>query len=339
MLELTSVTLGQWKLWDGPQYHGFCLGVCVSVALVMCVSVYYYFVKVADRCTCTTRLDGKTVIITGANTGIGKETAVDLAHRGARVILACRSESRGIQAEREIREQTGNSHVHFMRLDLASQESVKEFAQEFCNREDRLDILINNAGVINDGSAQTAEGYELSFGVNHLGHFLLTNLLLAKLQSSSPSRVINVSSDAYQLGRLGFQDGAGLLCGKEGRVKLYARSKLANLLFTHELAKTMEGTDVAIFALHPGSINTDIKRNWAWWLRTLSPLISFLFLKTTTEGAQTTIHCAVAEDLQKHSGKYFKGCRVQKVAPMARDDKLSRKLWRVSLQMTGLTNT
>ncbi|XP_022085672.1 retinol dehydrogenase 11-like [Acanthaster planci] len=338
MSDLSSVSLGQWKLWDGPQYHRFFLGVCVSVALTMCVSLYYYFVKVADRCTCRTRLDGKTVIITGANTGIGKETAIDLAHRGARIILACRSETRGLIAEREIRETTGNSHVHFMRLDLASLESVKEFAQEFCNREDRLDILINNAGVINDGSTKTAEGYELSFGVNHLGHFLLTNLLLAKLKSSSPSRVITVSSDAYQLGRLGFLDGEEL-GANEGRVKLYARSKLANLLFTHELAKTMEGTDVSAFALHPGSIDTDIKRNWAWWLRAIAPIISFLFLKTTAEGAQTTIHCAVAQDLEKHSGKYFKGCRVQKVASMARDDKLSRKLWRVSLHMTGLTNT
>ncbi|XP_033628404.1 retinol dehydrogenase 11-like [Asterias rubens] len=336
MADLTSVTLGQWELWDGPQYHRIFLGVCVSVTLLMCVSLYYYLVKVADRCTCTTRLDGKTVIITGANTGIGKETALALAQRGARVILACRSESRGLAAERDIREKTGNSGVHFMRLDLSSQESVKEFAQEFCNAEERLDILINNAGVINDGSARTAEGYELSFGVNHLGHFLLTNLLLEKLKSSAPSRVINVSSDAYQLGRLDFDDG---IHGNIGRVKSYARSKLANLLFTHELSKIVEGKDVSAFALHPGSIDTDIKRNWAWWLRSLAPIISFLFLKTSTEGAQTTIHCAVADGLQKHSGKYFKGCRVQKVAPIARDDKLAKKLWRVSLEMTGLTNS
>ncbi|XP_041455733.1 retinol dehydrogenase 12-like [Lytechinus variegatus] len=303
--------------------------------VVLVVALYYYVVKVADRCSCPKRLDGKTVIVTGANTGIGKETARDLARRGARVILACRDAERGREAEKDIRMSTGNDDVIFMKLNLASFDSIRHFAQEFNNTEERLDILINNAGVINDGSLRTEEGHELVFGVNHLGHFLLTNILLDKLQKCAPSRVVNVSSDAYMFGKLDLEH----LAINDGRVKSYARSKLANVLFTRQLAANMAGTGVVSFSLHPGSVNTDIKRNWAGWLRALAPLISFFFLKSVKEGAQTSIHCAVSDDILDQSGEFFKGCQVQKLTRTARDQGLAKKLWDVSLEMTGLQSS
>ncbi|XP_072044713.1 retinol dehydrogenase 11-like [Amphiura filiformis] len=305
---------------------------CVSVAVVATVGLYYYFVKVADKCTCTTRLDGKTVIITGANTGIGKATAEDLASRGARVILACRNKDKGIQAQQEIIQVTNNHEVQFMQLNLASFQSIRRFAEEIDNNEDRLDVLVNNAGVINDGSAKTEDGHELSFGVNHLGHFLLTNLLLDKLTNSAPSRVINVSSELYMMGEIDLDD----LESYEGRMKSYPRSKLANILFTRELARKVAGCGISTFSLHPGSIDTDIKRNWTGWLQSLSPLISFLFLKNAQDGAQTSIHCAVADGIEKHSGKYFKGCRLQNVIGQAKDDVLAKRLWDISMKLTNL---
>ncbi|XP_072163608.1 retinol dehydrogenase 12-like [Diadema setosum] len=303
--------------------------------VVLVAAIYYYVVKVADRCTCSKRLDGKTVIVTGANTGIGKETARDLARRGARVILACRDELRGHEAETDIRLTTGSDNVVFMKLNLASFQSIRHFTKEFSSREERLDILVNNAGVINDGSLRTEDGHELVFGVNHLGHFLLTSLLLEKLKKSAPSRVVNVASSAYMLGALDFEK----LDVNEGRVKSYARSKLANVLFTRQLALNLEGTGVTAFSLHPGSINTEIKRNWAGWLRALSPIISFFFLKSAKAGAQTSIHCSVSDDIIPLSGSFFKGCQVQKLNRTARSDELARRLWDVSLEMTGLRSS
>ncbi|PIK46665.1 putative retinol dehydrogenase 12 [Apostichopus japonicus] len=163
-----------------------------------------------------------------ASSGIGKETARVLASRGARVILACRDRARGVEVENELRAETGSKSIVFMQLDLSSFTSIRQFASEFLTQEQQLHVLINNAGTINANNYQTTEGYELSFGVNHLGHFLLTNLLMDRLNESTPSRVVNVSSLAYRLGVLNFDN----LTQSEGRIKSYTRSKLANILFT-----------------------------------------------------------------------------------------------------------
>ena len=204
-------------------------------------------------CYSKVTLDGKTVIITGANTGIGKETAVDLARRGARVILACRSAEKGEEAVVEVRARSGNDKVVFRRLDLASLESVRQFASEILEEEPTIDILINNAGVMACPYSKTEDGFEMQFGVNHLAHFLLTNLLLDRLKKAPTARIVTVSSIAYRLvRRINFDD----LNSEKSYSPLvaYGQSKLANILFTRSLAKRLAGTSVIANCLHPGVI-------------------------------------------------------------------------------------
>ena len=210
-------------------------------------------------CKSKARLDGKTVIITGANTGIGLETAVDLAKRNARVILACRSVERGETAAVEVRKRSDNDNVVFVQLDLASLDSVRKFAAKILEEEPRIDILINNAGVLNNTYIKSADGYELTFAVNHLGHFLLTNLLLDRIKEAPSARIVNVSSMGHSMGKIDFDD----LNSERSysRWRSYGTSKLANILFTRSLAKRLKGTRVTANVLHPGAINTELSRN------------------------------------------------------------------------------
>ena len=210
-------------------------------------------------CTSKARLDGKTVIITGANTGIGKETAIDLARRGARVILACRSVERGEKAAVEVRERSGNENAEFRQLDLSSLASVRQFSAKILEEEPRIDILINNAGVMMCPYSKTVDGFEMQFGTNHLGHFLLTNLLLDRIKEAPSGRIINVSSMAYRFGKINFDD----LNSEQsyGEMRAYYQSKLANVLFTRSLAKHLEGTNVTANCLHPGAVTTELQRH------------------------------------------------------------------------------
>jgi NAD(P)-dependent dehydrogenase (short-subunit alcohol dehydrogenase family) len=199
----------------------------------------------------TTLIDGKIVIITGANAGIGKETAIELAKRGGKIYIACRDITRGENALKEIKERSGSSNVHFLQLDLASMSSIREFSKKFHDLESELHILINNAGVMACPKAFTEDGFEMQMGTNHLGHFLLTNLLLDLLKSSAPSRIVNVASLAYIFGKF-FKN--NLNSEKfYFRWHAYGTSKLANILFTRELARRLENTKVTVNALHPGS--------------------------------------------------------------------------------------
>ncbi|XP_055075878.2 retinol dehydrogenase 12 [Misgurnus anguillicaudatus] len=288
-------------------------------------------------CRCRVRLDGKTVVITGANTGIGKEAAHDLAMRGARIVMACRDLSRAEKAAAEIRRSTGNGNIVVRHLDLASLFSVRQFAHEYIATENRLDILINNAGVMMCPKSLTEDGYETQFAVNHLGHFLLTVLLLDMLKKSTPSRVINVSSIAHKGGKIHFDD---LNFNKTPYDSLvsYSQSKLANLLFTQELARRVKGSGVTVYALHPGVIRTELGR----YVQTQHPLLSallsfpaFLLMKTPKQGAQTSIHCAVAEGLESYSGCYFSDCKLKEPAPEGKDDLAALRLWKVSSKLVG----
>ncbi|XP_063044883.1 retinol dehydrogenase 12-like [Engraulis encrasicolus] len=292
-------------------------------------------------CRSKARLDGKTVLITGANTGLGKETAVDLASRGARVILACRDMGRGGRAAEEIRKRSGNGNVLLKQLDLASLESVRRLATDVLATEERLDILINNAGVICP-KRQTEDGFEMQFGVNHLGHFLLTNRLLPILKKSTPSRVVNVSSLAHEKGKINFDD---INQEKDyDPIKSYQQSKLANVLFSRELAKRLEGSGVTVYSLHPGVIITEIFRHlseimtpwkrmyWGALITVLTPLI----FKSTNQGAQTTIYCAVEESIANTSGLYYSDCAPKQPAPQACDDEAAKRLWDLSSSMVGL---
>ncbi|XP_076827602.1 retinol dehydrogenase 13 isoform X1 [Brachyhypopomus gauderio] len=290
-------------------------------------------------CTSKACLDGKTVLITGANTGIGKETALDAARRGARVVMACRDLTRAELAAEEIRQATGNGNVAFRHLNLASLYSVREFAKEFLATEERLDILINNAGVMMCPKWITEDGFETQLAVNHLGHFLLTNLLLERLKSSAPSRVVNVSSVAHAGGKIEFDD---LFFDKRPYKSLvsYKQSKLANVLFSRELARRMKGTGVTSYCLHPGIIRTELGRHvesWSPMLKAVLFLPCLIFMKTPMQGAQTTIYCAVTEGLESKSGCYFSDCAEREPAPEGKDDEVARRLWEESARLVGLT--
>ena len=290
-------------------------------------------------CTSEVKLDGKTVIVTGANTGIGKETALDLAGRGARVILACRNVPKAQQVAEEILKKTGSNKVIVKELDLASLKSVRSFAHDINETEDRLDILINNAGVMRCPYWKTEDGFEMQFGVNHLGHFLLTNLLLGLLQRSQPSRIINVSSLAHTRGKIRFDDLQSEQDYHPGQA--YSQSKLANVLFTRELSKKLDDTDVIVTSLHPGVVKTELGRHLSLAKSILariifSPLVWLIF-KTPWQGAQTTIHCAVSDDVE--SGLYYSDCKPKEVAEQGRDDAVAKKLWEVSADLVGLEKT
>ncbi|XP_071801425.1 retinol dehydrogenase 13-like [Asterias amurensis] len=289
-------------------------------------------------CKSENRLDGKTVIITGANCGIGKETAKDLARRGGHVILACRDEKKAEKARREIVDDTGNQDVVVRKLDLASLKSIREFAQQINAEESNLHVLINNAGIMRCPYLQTEDGFEMQFGVNHLGHFYLTNLLLDKMKSSSPSRIINVSSLAHTTGDIDFNN---LNSESEYRTAdAYSDSKLANILFTHELSKRLQGTGVTANSLHPGVVKTQIGRFTGLYQSGFSAFILgpifWLCVKTPKQGAQTSVHCAVDSELENVSGKYFSDCAEKACGPKGLDDAVAKRLWEESARLVGL---
>ncbi|XP_060576274.1 retinol dehydrogenase 12-like [Ruditapes philippinarum] len=288
-------------------------------------------------CRCRTDMTGKTVLITGANTGIGKETARDLARRGARVLLACRDIVKAEKAAEDIRRSTGSDDVVIYNLDLASLTSVRQCAEQVINNEPRLDVLINNAGVMIMPYCKTEDGFEMQFGTNHLGHFLLTNLLLDLLKKSAPSRIINVSSSAHRMGHINFDD----LNGEKSysRVGAYAQSKAANILFTRELSKRLKGTGVTANSLHPGLINTELLRHAPLLSRIIGFPVPYLVFKTVAQGAQTTIHCAVSKELDGVSGKYFSDCVIKEEASQVQQDDTALRLWKISAQMTKITDT
>lgn len=248
-------------------------------------------------------MDEKVVIITGANTGIGKATAMELARRGARVYLACRSSDRGEAARQEIVKETDNQEVFSKQLDLGSLQSIRDFARDFQSQESRLDVLINNAGLTGP-KRLTEDGFESQIGVNHMGHFLLTNLLLDLLQKSAPSRVITLSSVAHRVGKLNKLDFNSKKSYKPFFV--YAQSKLANILFSRELARRMSGTGVTSNAVNPGPVHTTFTRDIRFFERLLWMPISYLFFKDPVLGAQTSIRLAVDPKLETTTGKYFR---------------------------------
>ncbi|XP_022101356.1 retinol dehydrogenase 13-like [Acanthaster planci] len=289
-------------------------------------------------CKSQNRIEGKTVIITGANSGIGKETAKDLARRGGRIILACRNEVKAEKAQREIVGETGNQDVVVRKLDLASLKSIKEFAQKIISEEPHVDILINNAGIMRCPFWKTEDGFEMQFGVNHLGHFYLTNLLLDKMKSSAPSRIITVSSLAHTTGEIDFDN----LNSESGyrTADAYSDSKLACVLFTHELSKKLKGTGVIANSLHPGVVKTQIGRHTGvhksgFSSFILSPVF-WMFVKTPKQGAQTSIYCAVASEVEGVSGKYFRDCTEADCHPRGRDDAVAQRLWEESARLVGL---
>lgn len=302
------------------------------VVFVPLCAVYVYTRLTCGICKCSKHLVGKVVIVTGGNAGIGYEAAKDFAERGARVILACRNDERGIAARDKIRRETGNEDVHFKKLDLASFASIRTFADDIIKNEKRLDILVNNAGmVMKPEKILTEDGLLVGMQANHFGPFLMTYLLLDKVKTSAPSRIINVSSSGHFRGKVEFDN---LNMEKETSInpfRVYVNSKLCNILMTIELARQLQGTGVTTYSLCPGAVFTDIVYDihW-WWYQALVPLFRRVMMKSPREGAQTTIYLAVSPDVTDFCGKYFKDCAVAKTSKLAQDENLARKLWEVS---------
>lgn len=282
---------------------------------------------------------GKTVIITGANTGIGKETAKVLSAKGGRIILACRDMKKCEEAKTEIEYDTVNQQIICKELDLASLSSIHKFADDVNKNERFVDILINNAGIMRCPKMITKDGFEMQLGVNHLGHFLLTHLLLDKIKKSSPSRIINISSLAHTRGKINFDDLNSANDYDPGAA--YNQSKLANILFTKELSKKLDGTGVTVNALHPGIVMTELGRHMSAHKSALSGTLLKPFfwtiMKTPKQGAQTSIYCALSKDLENVTGKYFSDCKEKEVSEEANDEKIAKRLWLISEKWTKIT--
>ncbi len=269
-------------------------------------------------------LSGRTFLITGANTGIGRATAADLASRGGRVYLACRSEDKGRAAVAAIVTATGNEAVSFLPLDLADLASVRKCAEQFLARDEPLHVLINNGGVAGQ-RGMTPDGFELTFGVNHLGHFALTTALLDRLAASAPARVVNVSSDAhFQARGIDFEAVRRPTASVTG-MREYAVSKLANVLFTQELARRAEGRGVTTYALHPGVVASDIWRRVPWPIR---PLIKLRMI-SPEDGARTSLYCATAPEVAQASGRFYEESAEREPSAVATPE-LAGTLWQRS---------
>ncbi|XP_078278154.1 dehydrogenase/reductase SDR family member 13-like [Rhinoraja longicauda] len=307
--------------------------VASAIVIALYILIYYNFLT-GVPCRSDTSLKGRTAIVTGANSGIGKATALDLASRGARVIAACRNKQRAEAAILDIRKKSGNNQVIYMHLDLASLKSVRAFAETFLKSEPQLHLLVNNAG--NVGIGRTADGFNMAWGINHLGHFLLTGLLLDRLKLCAPSRVVVVTSITHRLGRVDLTNLTSTGAGYLNSLVSYSTSKLCNVLFARELANRLEGTNVTIYSVHPGFVFTNVFRDLGIVCKLLFFPVAFLFFRSPAEGAQTIIHCAVQEGIEKFSGRYFADCGVRQVSPRARDDAVARKIWEVSERLAGL---
>src|SRR5215216_432573 len=278
---------------------------------------------------------GKRVcLITGATSGIGKATAMGLANMGASVVMVARDRSRGEAALAEIKEGSANASVDLMLTDLSSQQEIHRLADEFKEAYPRVDVLINNAGVIRSKRITTADGIEMTFAVNHLAYFLLTNLLLDMLKASAPSRIVNVSSGDHSNATIDFDD----LQGEKGYkgAKAYSQSKLANVLFTYELARRLEGTGITANCLHPGAgvrtnLGSGVSGVFGIMVRVLTPL-----MKSPEKGAETSIYLASSPEVEGLSGRYFVKKDEARSSDVSYDERLARRLWEVSADLSNL---
>lgn len=281
-------------------------------------------------------MNGKTCLITGATAGIGKAAAMQVAQLGATVVLVARNPQRATRTIKQIRQQTGNHKVDFLLADLSSQQQVRQLAEDFKAGYQRLDVLVNNAGAVMTSRQHSVDGIEMTFALNHLSYFLLTNLLLDILKSSSPSRIVNVSSDSHQGSVLDFQD-----LQYQGRYRgfqAYGRSKLANLFFTYELARRLEGTGVTANSLHPGFVATNLLSNNGLPGRLMNVLFRVAG-RSSDKGARTVSYLASSPRVEGVSGRYFVDEEAVPSSQPSYDEEAARLLWQVSEELTGLETT
>ncbi|XP_036363093.1 retinol dehydrogenase 14-like [Octopus sinensis] len=307
--------------------------IIIIALIVICLCLLRCYIIRHRTCPSRADLTGKIAIVTGANIGLGKETALELSLRGAKVILACRNEFKGKECAAEIRRQS-NQEVVFHKLDLASLKSVQKFSQTIIEQEPRIDILVNNAGVFRCPYMQTEDGFEMHMGVNYLGHFLLTNLLLDLLKKSSPSRVVCVGSFLYARGNINFKDFNSER--SYDRTLAYCNSKLALSLFCRELSKHLRDTSVNVYCVNPGIVRTNLlQHSVPVFIRYIQPL--FPMFLNAKEGAQSIINCAISEQLAEETGFYYSGCRRKEWHDKALNEEVAKRLWEFSERLTGLS--
>lgn len=283
-------------------------------------------------------LTGKVALVTGATSGIGKETAVGLAKLGATVVVLGRSAARCQEAIADIKTESGSDSVDFVVADLTSQAQIRQAATDFLAKYDHLHILVNNAGVVPKEFGTTEDGFERMFAVNHLAYFLLTNLLLDTLKASAPSRIVSVASDAHRM--VPAIDFDNLQCEKfsyaktRDILKIYGQTKLMNIHFTKILAEKLAGTGVTANCLHPGFIGTNIDRQGGKWLRFIVSMLS----KNVAYGAKTSLYLAASPEVEEVSGEYYNDKQALTASEADSNDRaVSEKLWHLSADMTGIT--
>ena len=271
----------------------------------------------------------KISIVTGANSGIGKETARALLREGYRVVMVCRSKEKAEAAREELIKDTGNENADILLCNLDSMQHVAETAKQITNKYSRIDLLVNNAGILPDGERTlTDEGLEYTFAVNHMAYFLMTRELLPLLKSTPGSRVINVASDAHNAGE--FNPGNIRLEKGYSTMKAYGNSKLFNIMFTWQLAKELQGSGTSTFSLHPGVVNTNFASNSNSWFAKLFK-VGRIFMISPEKGARTSVYLCTEEGIEQHSGKYFKNSKISKPGVYAaQDDDACRELWEMS---------
>ena len=272
-------------------------------------------------------MSGRVVMVTGANAGMGKEIVFALAGMGATVVMVCRDSGRGEAARREVQERSGSGDVELLVADLSSQQSIRNLVSEFAASHDRLHVLVNNAGITQPRRIETADGLESVFATNHLGPFLLTNLLLPLLTASAPSRVVTVASGAHTMGKIDFDDVQA--SRRYNEIAVYNQSKLANLLFTYELARRIAGTGVSANAADPGFVKTN--------LRVPFPYSIFSFMRgAAVDGARPAVFLASSPEVEGVSGRYFGRKGEVRSSKASLDEADARRLWTLSAQLTHL---
>ncbi|HET9476103.1 MAG TPA: SDR family oxidoreductase [Dehalococcoidia bacterium] len=282
-------------------------------------------------------MTGKTCLVTGANQGIGKETALALARLGATVVMTSRDLAKGEAALADVRSRSGGD-VELMIADFGSFASIRKLAADFKAKHPRLDVLVNNAGAILLRRSETEDGFETTFGVNHLGYFLLTNLLLDVLKASAPARIVNVSSRAHLGVKMDF-DNLNSTRGRYSAMGVYSRSKLGNVLFTYELARRLAGTGVTANCVHPGVVRSGFGKNNPGLGRLVFQTFQVVarpFILSPEKGAATSIYVASCPELEGVTGKYFVDCREKPSSPASYDEEAQRRLWEISEQMCGV---
>ncbi len=276
------------------------------------------------------KLVNKIAVITGATSGIGKETALALAEAGATLVLPVRNLKKGEDAKKEISGKTGNTGIDLIECDLASFDSIRTFADDFNKRYDSLHILVNNAGIWERKPKKTADGIEMNFGVNHLAPFLLTNLLIDRLKAGAPSRIVNVSSEVHRYTGFNFDDPG--LTGRYSSLRSYSQSKLANILFTRHLAGIVEKDGITVNCLHPGVVATNLFDRMNRFIR---PVAGF-FMLSPRKGAETTIFLAADSDPDGETGGYWVKKKKKRPSRAALDKEAARRLWDLSKEYTGI---